>query len=227
MALKKLLIIFSVLLPVLWLTGCQPSQKNDEIVTGEINGVTYYIPEDYFAHKALNYILDNTFSLRVVNPDFAPLMISLEELRARNQRYREIGILAKFYPKLPPADEVINKAIDRLHASKLIGEEYGFLHFEQPEEYSQDQWDVWLEQRDGKSLSYATCSNATYIKVPQCRYHLYRGKFHIQIDFDMRLLPELQSIRANTLALIDSFQSPESAQTFLDTARAKQASNPL
>lgn len=209
----------------LCLAACVPeknnslSSKNTRIIEGQINDVTYFIPENYFVPTSKS-ILHDSFYLRAIYPQFAPITIDMQTLWDLNLQHRKIDILAQYAPNALPPDQFVKSVIDGTwKAYEIVGEEYGLIHQTQPEGYNQDNHDMWIEKKDRSYVSYVNCSKKlSEISVPHCSDHFFKDGFHVKVNFDKRLLPEWKIIREKTIDLIDSFHSPESAKEFIRQA---------
>ena len=209
----------------LWLVACglllveskeAVSQEEIEVVKGEIAGQAYYVPKSYFKFSN-RYFTDDNINLQFMNPDFQPLSGTLQNLWEKREYYKNVSVLANSVPKPIGAHKFANVRIESLKATEIVGEEYGLIHQKQPKEEIQDFEDVWLEEKGGEYLSIIECSEKIIESaIPQCSYHLYWESFHIAVDFDKRLLPEWKKIKNNTLALLESFKSEETARAFLE-----------
>ena len=97
-------------------------------------------------------------------------------------------------------DESSKKSTKHLHATALVGDEGGLMHYTQPPGAVQDLYDLWLEYNpEGKIISRTTCSEKI-IKLdrPQCEMTLLFNKdISLGIAFDKKLLPEWKTIKNN------------------------------
>lgn len=203
------------------LSACFPKNENPtdpyiEIVKGEIEAQTYYVPKVYLnpPFKALGD--DNIFVL-MMYPDFTPIKEPPKELLKQDEWYRNIRILANHAKKPMGNQQLVKSKIEHFKAFEVVGEEYGLIHQKQPDGEIQDFKDVWLEVGENKEyISVVACSEKlTEHSVPQCSHRMYWGNFHVKTSFNKRLLPEWKKIKKNTLALLESFKSEETARAFL------------
>ena len=207
----------------LMLSACLPESKsgfdieNVEIVEGEIGDETYFVPKPYFKIEG-RYFPDGNIYVQTMYPDFLPLREAPNDLWAEGEWWKNISILAHYYPKSEiTMDEFVQHQIEFLRAFEHAGEEYGLIHMTQPPTQIQDHEDVWIHKEDGEVRSIIICSeNLIETDFPQCNQQYYlRPKFHIQIKYDRRLLKNWKTIDVNVRRMFESFSSRAAAKEFL------------
>lgn len=230
---------FFILALCFFLTACFPSKENHlsadtaKIVTGEIDGQTYYVPEVYFVPVAPGMSGPKDFSiyLQVLYPEFSPLLEPTQNLWTRGESYRYIRILAKYNQgkKFKYASGAAQARLDAIirgrKNNQVVGEEYGLIHQTQTPDGIQDFDDVWIEKKDNRIVSHITCGEKILkTDVPQCVHWTYWDNFFVEIYYDKRLLPEWKRVQEEARALFDSFKSEQTARTFLH-ARLEREQN--
>jgi hypothetical protein len=114
---------------------------------------------------------------------------------------------------------------DRLRNSQayhVLGEQYGLIHQEHPnnpDKVHKVHDEFWIERKDGALVSFIECDvDAPY---PNCNQFFRDDKFSYQVFFYKIYLPEWSHIRANVIALMNSFRSEETALAYLAEQSSK------
>lgn len=218
------LVSFGFWLLAFSLTACFPEKSeqvtqvtndNVEIIQTHLDDHQFFVPKAYLHRRGK--ILDTSILLSAMFPEFVPIQDDPQNLWKQGEWHKNVDVQIRNVPKPAGAKESAKITVNSLKALEISSVEYGLIHQTQPKDVTSDLWDVWLEKgQDGEVFSYTTCTEKlTQESVPQCSHHMYWNKFHVQTDFDKRLLPEWKKIKDNTLALLESFRSEETARVFL------------
>ncbi|WP_154667824.1 hypothetical protein [Leisingera caerulea] len=214
---KKYTLSLFLLLFLLPGAACKDeSRYTDEVVKGVVGKRDYFIPKSYF-NKSVPPFTDNKIHLRTYFPSFLP-RDEQERINKETPWWTNLSILAS---EVQNGSIEFNasalKSVEYLDASHFVENFFGLEHYRQPNGTNQDRYDVWYEKsEDGQIISYLTCSEKLAdISVPQCTHYYRHHDIQIQLNYDRRLLPSWREIKANVLAVFDSFSSREAATQFI------------
>ncbi|WP_143056933.1 hypothetical protein [Nitrosomonas marina] len=215
-------IVFKVIVLGL-LIGCEPQidekacTKNIELTHAVLNQHSLYIPLEYlkFIHTSVgneSALLQTWYPGGNIVPNGTPLEFIKEDVWWKN-----IRVLITSKRSAIPFGEFAQKTITHLEATELVGNEYGLIHYKQPENEVQDHSDVWVEKNEKNTVSYIICSeHITKNDRPQCENHFFMNeKFWIKISYSRKLLSDWKNLKDNVINMIDSFEKPDTAQFFL------------
>lgn len=221
-------------LVVLLLSGCLPEESSPaqsekiEIREGMIGGRKYYVPDAYL-FPLTKEIGPEAMLLQIHYPTYAPLFETTDEMWKKGELWKSFRVLVTYMPS--PKKAFHEHAIEMTKgkaATETVGVEYGLIHKTQRQDPNTPSlWqldDVWFEEKNGKYVSYTTCSERkTEMSVPICKL-FFRLTSHLsmRITFNKQLLPDWHDIKGNAIGLYESFRSAETAQEFL-TSRVNYA----
>lgn len=210
----RLLILFFI--PAL-LTACIPSPPKDEIVHGVVGGSQYFVPKVLFILPN-RHLQDDGIYIRTMYPDFTPVLEEQIDLLRKGEWYRNIRILASARGSNISFDEFAKGMQGHFKAFEYVSTEYGLLHHKQPEGYVQDHSDVWLEEVDGKYVSYISCSETTLKNdISRCSQNFFlKEGLRLKVSYNKKLLPYWKDIKDKTLELFKSFSSEEAAKIYIN-----------
>ena len=181
-----------------------------EIVSGQIGNDFYFVPKDYLVFPGRGLMEDSIY-ITFSYPDFKP--IKRRGVPKNREWVNDIRIVASYNPNLPPVPIVVDKGIKIFKATHFVGEEYGLLHYRQPDGGNQDDKDVWKIENNPNS--YFTCTEKILSSdIPQCRYNMYWRKFGIQVSFDKNLLKEWKNITSEVDLILHSFTAEQTAKIY-------------
>lgn len=212
---------YSILLFCFFICGCLPDEaQNYEIINAKLGDVTLYIPKEYvkFRHTSIG---TESALLQAWYPGAAPVPgDDSTELWKQGIWWKNVMILVSMrHDTTIPFDKGTKSSIKYLRATEFAGDEYGLQHYTQaPDDHNQDLYDVWLEKDNDFIISRITCTEKiSELSKPNCTHYFFWNDLSAKITFDRRFLSDWKTINQNVTSMLESFQSPESAQTFLRT----------
>lgn len=213
--------IFFVIFACFFIASClpeEPPEHSYKIIAGEVNGKIYHVPEAYFALPGDSISGDSIYVVAMY-PEFSPPMEKPKELSKKGLWYKNVTILLLKRKSSTSFDEFAKGMIDHHKAFEVVKEEYDLIHQKQPKDEIQDNKDLWLERNSSNEfVSYISCSEKlNETSMPKCTHNYFNNDFRFKVSFDKRFLAEWKSIKRNTLALLESFESETTAESFLNT----------
>ena len=205
MKIKYVLLIITVL----FLQACLPEKAGNkvEILETRIGKQTLYIPKAFFK-PGFEGSSGKTSVIEILFPDFTPLIKSKKDMWEKGERTQYLRALINELTTEKSFTEVATGSVDYLDAKELVGNEYGLLHYTQPDGAVKDMYDVWFDKDGNEIVSYLTCSEKILeTDVPQCRHRFWTDDFRITMSYDKRLLKEWKEIKNGIVQLINQFQS--------------------
>lgn len=218
---------FLSLFALVFLIACLPETGNSididniQIVEGEIGGKKYFVPDAYL-FPLTTQVGPESMYLQVHYPTFVPLTETTEEMWKKGEMWKSFRLLISHMPQ-PKTDfhEFSIEMTKGKAATKLVGNEYGLTHKTQREDLNTPSlWqlqDVWFEEENGKYLSYITCTEKILeTDNPICTLNFRTdANLSYKITFNKHILPHWNEIKTSSIALVESFKSPESAKNYL------------
>jgi hypothetical protein len=138
-------------------------------------------------------------------PTSKRIRIQFHDLDQIPEPYRDTG-----------PEKFLEGRLQNSQAYHVVGEQYGLTYQEQPDNPRKAHVthnEFWIERKDGKLVSFIECNGEGDVR--HCNHYFRDSNFSYQVVFDKTYLPEWSTLRANVIALMDSFMSDESARAFL------------
>jgi hypothetical protein len=221
-----LLIAVSVLL-----AGCPDKaakQATPQLVQANIGGQNIYIPKAYL-NMGYTGVGSESALIQAWYPGDKVVPGDPDDLWWKKQWYNNVRILVSWYPKPTSMDQALDTQLKLLHATTIVGVEYGLVHQTQPPGAMPDDDDLWIDKIPGDTSLFIACDDANLYPAPQCKEYFVSGTYYIQANYNRRLLPHWKSLHDHVLSLLNSFKSPQSASAYFNTVteqHQQQEENP-
>lgn len=222
---KKHVFGFAFIVLALVLTGVWieiSTAKRPKINIFEIEGQHYCVPKQY-AHPNAKASSTPPIYLNVLTPDLNPMEYGIGYYVDRGEWWTKVSILVNKIISDLPYSMKWEKNQKTYSATIFVAEEYGLKYFTQPPEANQDNFDFWIEEKDGSVKNIISCSDQLTDKyIPHCRMGFRTSNLYYSISFDKRQLSDWRTIKNNSIALIESWRCHP--KNFISTERKGETS---
>ena len=180
--------------------------KRPAINIFEIEGQHYCVPKQY-AHPNAKASSTPPIYLNVLTPDLNPMEYGIGYYVDRGEWWTKVSILVNKIISDLPYSMKWAKNQKTYSATVFVAEEYGLKHFTQPPEANQDNFDFWIEEKEGSIKNIISCSDQlTDNYIPHCRMGFRTSNLYYSISFNKRQLPDWRAIKNNSIALIEDWR---------------------